>query len=393
MVMILYVAESSAGGIAEYASYQINALNHAGATVTLLCRPDFPITRLEGVRVIRALPSRSSSRSKVKRIFKYIRDARKLASTVDKVTFEETIDYILIDCFREYLAPFWAGKLLAAHRKGRRFGVVAHDPIRDFVVGPNWWHYYSIRKAYSFIDDVFVHHSERIDWGGKKPEQIKVHTIPHGPYFYPRGDKGRAAMRENYRISKSDKVFLSFGQIRDGKNLDVFLRAMVDLPSDVKLVVAGSGEAQSQKAPQHYLELARDLGILDRCVFEFRYIDDQEVEDFIKMSDVMLLIYSKKFVSASGVLSAAAAAELPVLASGGDGPVQVALRDYNIGEWIDLVDTTSVIHGVERIFANRESYDCLSYTVDHSWQRNAEAVIEAIGVRSQPSSSSCYMNK
>jgi len=55
--MLLYVAESSTGGIADYSRHQILALLEAGASLRVLCRPDYPRRHeLPGEVVIPDLP-------------------------------------------------------------------------------------------------------------------------------------------------------------------------------------------------------------------------------------------------------------------------------------------------------------------------------------------------
>jgi glycosyltransferase involved in cell wall biosynthesis len=375
--MILYVGEASTGGIAEYAVHQVNALAHAGAEVSVLCRPDFPQNRIVGAQVLPDLPVRSSGKGALRRGLDYISDARAISRRIVEVAASGGHTYVLLDSFREYLAPLWTGPLRCSARTGIKFGVIAHDPIRDFVLGPLWWHRFCIRNAYRFISDVFVHGPGEVDFGGQAPEGVRIHRIPHGPFVYPPPRLNRIEARKRYGFGSDNIVFLSFGQIRDGKNLDCFIEAMADLPDRVKLLVAGSGGARSQKPPEHYVELARKSGVGDRCKWDQRYIPDEAVAEIFSAADAVLMTYSQKFVSASGVLNTAVQFGKPVLVSAGEGPLKQAVIDYDIGEWMEGADKVSIVDGVNRMLRAMEAYSFDNYIRDHSWEVNARTVIEA----------------
>jgi hypothetical protein len=56
---------------------------------------------------------------------------------------------VLLASYCEYLSPVWVClQLLAAKASGVTFVAVLHDPVRNFVVGPTWWHKLSVGMAY-----------------------------------------------------------------------------------------------------------------------------------------------------------------------------------------------------------------------------------------------------
>ncbi|MCX6963540.1 MAG: glycosyltransferase [Verrucomicrobia bacterium] len=458
---------------------------------------------------------------------------------------------VLFACYKEYFAPFWVWPLRRLAKKGVVIGTIAHDPVRDFVVGPLWWHRWSVRLAYSFVRHVFVHDDTPVDFGGKRPEGIQVHQIPHGPYEVAEPKIGRLEMRRRLgflttddsdihgwgttnhtkeherveaqgeawagqagasesdslasaladspasesltrsasgpagehiaptdRISQigdrgigsvgvdqfadssgflegqsqaglqmdsqnhqsirtandpsaskgnsssvnfdsldpsrlalradlrslddlhrprccaplgptfscssfsfpklsvlapapaldceirgsnfealdsrpstldtsapADVVFLAFGQIRDGKNLDLFLRAITHLPKHVKLLVAGKGDSGSSRPPEFYQNLAEELGVADRCRWDVRRIPEDEVGDIFAVCDVVLVTYSAKFRSASGVLNAAVSARKLVLASSGSGPLKTVVEKYHLGVFVEPDDLEETLRG------------------------------------------------
>lgn len=375
---LLYLAESDSGGIAEYVKFQSEALAEAGLTVTLLCRKGYPHKQLRGVTILPTLPERPRGGNPFRRLISFLQDARTISRKLLQTVMTGSYDYVLMDCFREYFSPLWVGPFRKARRTGVRFGVVAHDPVRDFVIGPLWWHNLCIRQAYSFIDDVFVHEKGRIDMGGVNPESSRIHEIPHGPYAHPAPCKGRQAMRAELGFSSEDVVFLSFGQIRDGKNLDLFIRALAQTPETIKLLVAGRGDSESQKPPSYYQQLAIEAGVEERCKWLVRYIGDDEIADIFEAADFVLLTYSKAFVSASGVMNIAVEKRRPVLASGGAGPLKTAVTTYRIGRWLEELEPESMKTAVLELNMNRQTFEFDSYREAFSWARNAQVVKEAV---------------
>jgi glycosyltransferase involved in cell wall biosynthesis len=184
----------------------------------------------------------------------------------------------------------------------------------------------------------------------------------------------------------ADVVFLAFGQIRDGKNLDLFLRAMTRLPANVKLLVAGKGDSGSSRPPEYYQKLAEELGVGDRCRWDIRRIPDEEVGDLFAACDVVLVNYSAKFRSASGVLNAAVSARKPVLASSGDGPLKSAVEKYQMGVFVEPDNLEEIQRGASMLlrgFAVGKNKIGINprwekYERENSWEENARRVVQSM---------------
>lgn len=373
---LLYLCEADTGGIVEYAVRQVAALSDLGVEVTVLCRPGFDHQRFHARAVLAELPERGSSAvPKWQRLIQQIQDGREIAKRASVLATKGNFDGMLIACYAEYFSPFWAGIFRELSNR-LPIGTNAHDPVRDFVLGPIWWHRWSVRQGYSFVSHVFVHDTTEVDFGGEKPVGIKIHMIPHGPFQLAPERRGREAIREHYGFSAEDQVFLAFGQIRDGKNLDRFLRAMGKLPPDVKLLVAGSGGGGSQRTPEAYRKISRQIGVADRCVWDFRYIPDEETGDLFAVADFILMTYSAKFRSASGVLNAAVACRKPVLASSGEGPLKSSIFEYRLGVWVAPDDDEKMLDGARRLLREAISPEWERYERENSWETNAKGVRE-----------------
>ena len=499
MKKLLYVCEAESGGIMEYAIRQAAAIAREGVEVHFLCKGTFPKKRLAEGLIVEILKSRRADTlknargllGKIARVINMVADLRSEARQVAEMATElaqdtstrhqlpATRDYlghaevfVLYACYKEYFAPFWVWPLRKLARQGVVIGTIAHDPVRDFVVGPLWWHRWSVRLGYSFVRHVFVHDDTLVDFGGKLPEGIRIHQIPHGPYEVAEPKIGRLEMRRRLGFSATkdaniheigkiidsknigsgggnqladsvefldaqsqeslpvvsqkrhtlcdakasdasgnnsspvpireirgsyafaldsgpstldtsaaaDVVFLAFGQIRDGKNLDLFLRAMAKLPENVKLLVAGKGDSGSSKSAEYYQKLAEELGVGDRCRWDIRRIPEDEVGDFFAACDVVLVTYSAKFRSASGVLNAAISARKPVLASSGSGPLKTVVSKYNLGVFVEPDHLEEIIRGVMQLATRHPMHANPApawdrYEGENSWEENARRVV------------------
>lgn len=399
----------------EYAVRQAAAIALEGWEVHFLCKESFPKQRLPtGIRVINFEAGREafSSTGKLRTIWRLTIGSRRISQQIFEIAEKMHFKFVLFACFKEYFSPFWVWPLRSLAKKGVVIGTISHDPIRDFVVGPLWWHLLSVRLGYSFVQHVFVHDDMPVDFGGMRPKGIQVHQIPHGPFKVADPKIGRLEMRQRLGFTSDsttestdeetqmrlagqvgsselgslpskladspvsdslirsvdgfasfhatsysplatpalpDVVFLAFGQIRDGKNLDLFLRAMTILPNHVKLLVAGKGDSGSSRPPEFYQRLAEELGVADRCRWDIRRIPEDEVGDIFAACDVVLLTYSAKFRSASGVLNAAVSARKPVLSSSGLGPLKKVVNKYNLGVFVEPDDPEEILRGAVQL--------------------------------------------
>ena len=376
---ILYLNAADDGGIAEYAVRQADELVKAGAKVTLLCRPTCRADRVRLAEVRPGLPAgKGRAKGYAQRIAGQIGDQRVVASAAEREAASGLYSALLIACYSEYFSPFWAG---IYRRVARRvpIGVIAHDPVRDFVLGPGWWHRMSVRQGYSFVKHVFVHDATPVDFGGPRPKGVLIHEIPHGPFEVAKPRRPRAELRERWGFVESDEVFLSFGQIRDGKNLDRFLRAMTELPGSVKLLVAGSSGGGAQRPPEDYRRMAAELGVAERCVWDVRYVPDEEVGELFEAADYGLMAYSAKFRSASGVLNTAVACRRRVLASSGSGPLKQAVEEYGLGVFVKPDDDEAILEGARQLLGAADGAEWGRYERENSWEENARGIMRAFG--------------
>lgn len=372
---ILVYMPNSRGGIADYAHDQANALYDLGVQVEMLNAPGFGDGREVHYSLHPELeepfPKEQSSVRIVRRLRlsqRILQNADRLARVVEQGRYE----YVLMH-FSEYLAPLWAPRLCRLAARGVTFGSILHDPVRDYVVGPQLWHERSVRQAFSFLTCVFVHADFELPrWTG-----LKSVVIPYGVHCFPRPDQDRTSVRRALNIQQDAIVLLAFGHIRDGKNLNLVLKAVSEIP-ELYLIVAGGNMGGGNKPGSHYAALAEQLGCGDRCRWRIRFIDAAEMAGLYNACDLSVLTYSGTFRSASSSLSGAANYRLPCIASSGPGSLEEVVKRYNLGIWVEPDSTEAIKAGLLRWLETGTDPDWERYFAENSWAENARLVIAAM---------------
>ena len=380
---ILYYSPASYGGIADYAHEQANALVKAGVDVFLLTTVDYRVGRGEQYKVIPTLQSPKPSNLLSHKLLKTLKgigyvsvtlsNINELVSTIRQYSFQ----HVLLGSYSEYFAPLWVQPLQKLTQEGIIFGAVVHDPVRDFVLGPQWWHRWSVASGYSFLREAFVHQSIKLDTVDSMP-QLRTTVIPQGPYSFPKATHSKVEMRARLNLPKNAPVMIAFGHIRANKNLDLVIKAMADVP-EVYLIVAGNEMSSSHPLTPKYQALAEDLKVSDRIRWHIRHISDNEVSNFFTAADLVVLTYSRSFRSASAVLNTAAQYRKACIVSGGDGCLTSVIHRYNLGIWVEPDNSKAIALGLREWLSSLEktSDNWAHYIRENSWERNADLTLKA----------------
>lgn len=365
----------SKGGIADYAHQQAIALSREGWRVTLLCPPGFPHDSSDYVRDASLPDDLKASKGRLRRAFEWIGVILAgIAVLVERIR-EDNPGYVLMATYSEYAAPLWAWRLRKLRKSGVVFGAVVHDPVRDFVVGPPAWHRWSVSEGYSYLDHAFVHESIVLDTGSPG-HAVPTHIIPHGPYPFPDAGESRAEVRRRLGIPEDAELFLSFGHLRDGKNLALILEAMSRVP-DAWLLVAGTEAGTGNRTSAEYREMAETLGVGDRCRWVIGFATAVEAANFFTAADFALLTYQASFRSASGVLNVAVRYRKPVLASCGESNLATSVERYSLGLRVPADDMEEIAAGMRGLLHEAPAARWDDYERENSWQENARLVTQA----------------
>lgn len=284
-------------------------------------------------------------------------------------------DLVLWDSYSEYLSPLWVWPhALLAKVLGVTYAANLHDPIRNYCVGPVWWHACSVRLAYLPFKFVLVH--AKLAEPSPVPQDIGVVQVPVGVYDLPEPTVSRETARTRWGVKADQKVFLAFGYLRDGKNLDLAIQALKAVP-EAFLVIAGAVPAVKDKPFSFYRELAAKEGVADRVAFHEGFIADDTLGDFFVGADFVLLTYSASFHSQSGVLNLAAKARKPALASASPSPLLESVQRFQLGVVVEPDSMTAIAEGMKALLCAAPAPRWGDYEAVAAWEANALGILRA----------------
>src|SRR5262245_1472202 len=112
---LIYFCHEPAGGLADYAHEQANAISELGIHVQFVTAPQFATHRQPAgyslVTLLTNPPSKFKSRS---RLGRWVRSAHWVLDSANRLASYircQNVDRILMAAYFEYLAPLWAPKL------------------------------------------------------------------------------------------------------------------------------------------------------------------------------------------------------------------------------------------------------------------------------------------
>lgn len=373
---VLLYAPAEVGGLAEHVHYQAKALQEAGVRVEVLCAKGFLGGRAVPYARKPALMTPGAKSSK-----KWKRGLHlALASIVNPWLLALQVllkrpRLVFFDSYVEYFSPFWiAPHWLLSRVFSFRYGMNLHDPVRDYVLGPFWWHRLSVWLAYTPFSFGLVH--QTLPDRSVVPAWIALHEVPVGVYAVENMDASPEPLRQQLKLSTSARVFLAFGFIRDNKNLDLFIRAMKDCP-EVTFVIAGRAQASKDKPIEFYKELAQSEGVADRVVFKNDFIPDEELSQLFNLADTVVLTYDQTFHSQSGVINIAASVKKPVIASAGASPLKEVVERFNLGVFVEPDSLDALKAGLRRRLDESATLqpDWDGYFAYASWKTNIQPLL------------------
>lgn len=374
---ILIYAPAHRGGLAEYTFHQVRALHQLGGNVLCLASRGFLAGRPCPFRIERRLwPAPAAGGLVFMRRFGHgvslLANEFRLAWWV----LRRRPGIVLLDSYVEYLSPLWIWPhILLARILGVRYVANLHDPVRSYQVGPKWWHRMSVRLAFLPLDSVLIH-GELPDLA-RVPAAVRVYQVPHGAFDIRPSSKPAGRIRAELGASPQHRVFLAFGYVRDGKNLDLAIEAVAEVP-EAFLVIAGSVASTNDRPFSFYRNLAVNLGVADRVTLREGFVPEEDLADFFAVSDFILLTYSSAFHSQSGVLNLAAHVHRPVLASSAPSPLLAAVSRFSIGVTVTPDSARAIADGMRQLIHSPPNPRWEDYDKHASWEANARQVLELL---------------
>jgi len=174
-----------------------------------------------------------------------------------------------------------------------------------------------------------------------------VVELPNGVDVHHFREQGPAIDLDQYRLPAGAKVILfvaALDRAHHFKGLDRLLRAMPQLPGDVRLLVVGDGDLRAG-----YEQEARRLGVDDRTMFAGR-VDHDDLPAFYRSSHITVLP-STPPESFGLVLIESMACGRPVVASRIPG-VRTVVEDGIDGLLVDSADAGALAQGIAALLAD-----------------------------------------
>lgn len=365
---VLFYLYFPGGGIGRYTARLMPELTELGHAVSAAVVPEFEWQDSDAYECwpnLMSISHRLPPIRKAKFLLGQLVNPKRLAQFA-KISQPDVIHI----CNINHLSfPFWKNRI---QRLKVPIVASAHDVKRAKAIISRSWEERQLKAFYRFATHLFVHSNsqkeELADFANVPESNITV--VPHGPYDYPSTTRKREEIRRELGIQPNTKLGLSFGLVRDEKNVDGLIRALVNLPDEYQILVAGS-TVSGHRPIEHYQQLADELGVTSQVHFRSGYVPDNEVADLFTASDWIALTYKTNFSSQSGVLNSAVNYERPILATPAPAFTE-SLTEFSIGELCDGDKPDDIRSGLMRLFSNERAYEFPAYRRHHSWTRNAE---------------------
>jgi D-inositol-3-phosphate glycosyltransferase len=236
----------------------------------------------------------------------------------------------------------------------------------------------SLRVQYRLSDHIFVHTDRmrrELQTEFSVPE-AKISVIPFGiNNTIPVTNMTIDEAKERLGVCPGEVVLLFFGQIAPYKGLEYLVDALAELigqESRLRLIIAGKVKKGSE---DYWRTIERKLsvgGIRDRVKTRVEHIPDEEVEQYFKGADVLVIPYTQ--IYQSGVPFLAYSFGLPVIATD-VGSLREDVIEGKTGFICKPRDSTDLARVIQRYFSSAMWHDLESNRSDirkfanerHSW--------------------------
>ncbi len=136
----------------------------------------------------------------------------------------------------------------------------------------------------------------------------KIFIVPHGvPTFIK---KSRLDLKDQYGL-RDRSIITTFGLIGPGKGLEIGIKALARLVKEhpqLLYIIAGATHPillrnEGERYRESIIKLVAELHLDDHVLFENRFLDDDELGDYLYMTDIYLSPYPNLDQAVSGTLA------------------------------------------------------------------------------------------
>ncbi len=366
-----------AGGIGRYTHELMKAMGSLPqAKVELICSPDYHWKESDSYAYWDGLKPVWSPKP-LKSKYRFLRGQILNPILGINHASKRNLDVLHFSNINQLTFPLWK---LFLKKDSIKTAVTVHDVKRQQAMISRKWEDHQLIAIYNYFDILFVHsqHQKNELKSFADVESEKIYVVPHGPYPHGTEKISPEAARKKWHIPVDKEVGIFFGQIRNEKNLDEFLKAMVLAESDFHLLIAGK-PWPGHKNSDYYQELIAELNLTNRITFINRFIEEQDIQSLFSAADWATLPYRGDFTSQSGVLNVAAHYECPILVS--NAPVlKETVESANIGIASNGDSAEELAESIDEMSAkilNQSTFDFNEYRERFSWRANARKSLKA----------------
>jgi glycosyltransferase involved in cell wall biosynthesis/tetratricopeptide (TPR) repeat protein len=181
----------------------------------------------------------------------------------------------------------------------------------------------NLQQLLEVAHQVIVHSPQnRLDIiaNGGVAENITV--IPHGIALLPPIEREQyAAIRSSVGVKPNEKLLFTFGFLQPHKGMEGLLEAVAHLLKKgipCRGVIAGSiqkSDPNSESYARALKKLVQELNIAEFVTFLDYFVSDEQIDDYLRASDLTILNYHTRHFESSGVACRSLGAGTPTLLS------------------------------------------------------------------------------
>ena len=174
---------------------------------------------------------------------------------------------------------------------------------------------------------------------------------------------------ERYGVPKDKNILLFVGQMVWQKNLKLILDTLKTLDESYCLLLVGTGYYEKQ-----IHAYAREIGVMDRCIFTGRVSDREALEGLFLCGD--LFFFPSMYDNAPLVLREAASAGVPALLVRGSNAAECVADNEN--GYLAEESVEAMAARIEEVFQDREAMKAVGaracQTIPVPWEALAQQV-------------------
>jgi glycosyltransferase involved in cell wall biosynthesis len=150
--------------------------------------------------------------------------------------------------------------------------------------------------------------------------------------------------RKYFGLPQDKPVFLSFGFLHAGKDVEVIFRALKDIPDTFLL---HGGDQMFRLHLPNSASVVEKYNMRDRTVIRDYYIPEEEKPYYFFAADAIILSYTRQFLSTTSLLWQACRFRIPVIASD-NGQLKELMEEYKPGLVFRAQDSDSLREAILR---------------------------------------------